>query len=314
MEQELESLKTGALAAIAAAGDESALEQARIDCLGKKSQLTALSGRMREVPPEQKAAVGAKLNEVRTAITAALDAAQAKLTAAKDAAAVAGIDVTLPGRPQWRGGLHPLTQIHDRAVQILRRMGFALADGPEIETEWHCFDALNTPADHPARNEQDTFYFPDGRLLRTHTSHRADPHHGITAAAGPHHRAGRAYRRDEIDATHLSAFHQIEGLYVAEHVALSDLKGTLEFFFRALFGTETQLPLPPALLPVHRTQLRDRHQTSRRWPGPALDRNRRLRHGRSRRLRSRLRQTRRPASTPKSSPASPSAWASIASP
>ncbi len=98
--------------------------------------------------------------------------------------------VTLPGTSARLGSLHPITQLQDRAIQIFRRMGFALADGPDIETEWHCFDALNTPADHPARNEQDTFYLPDGRLLRTHTA-RANPHDGRERAAGAHHRARR---------------------------------------------------------------------------------------------------------------------------
>ncbi len=115
-------------------------------------------------------------------------------------------------------------------------MGFALADGPDIEDEWHCFDALNTPPDHPARNEQDTFYLPDGRLLRTHTStvqirtmESAPPPIRVIAP-------GAAYRRDELDATHSAQFHQIEGLYVDENVSVADLKGTLEFFMRELFG------------------------------------------------------------------------------
>ena len=125
--------------------------------------------------------------------------------AEKESAAVANIDLSLPGTPHERGALHPLTQMLDRSIAIFRRMGFALAEGPDIETEWHCFDALNTPADHPARNEQDTFYLPDGRLLRTHTStvqiramESAPPPIRVIAP-------GAAYRRDEIDATHTSA-------------------------------------------------------------------------------------------------------------
>src|SRR5204863_5659801 len=166
------------------------------------------------VSKEDKPRLGKLLNDVRTAVTAALDERKAALQAGADAAAFAGIDVTLPGTAARLGTLHPITQLLDRAVAIFRRMGFALADGPDIETEWHCFDALNTPPDHPARNEQDTFYLPDGRLLRTHTS---TVQIRTMEAAPPPIRViapGAAYRRDEVDATHTSQFHQIEGLYV----------------------------------------------------------------------------------------------------
>ncbi|MFN5738506.1 MAG: phenylalanine--tRNA ligase subunit alpha, partial [Akkermansiaceae bacterium] len=139
--------------------------------------------------------------------------------------------------------------IRDEAIQILRRMGFALADGPEIEDEYHCFDALNTPADHPARNEKDTFYFNSGKLLRTHTSsvqirtmEKSTPPIRIIAP-------GSAYRRDEIDATHLSVFNQLEGLFVDTDVTLPDLKGTLEYFFREMFGTSTEVRFRPHFFP-----------------------------------------------------------------
>ncbi|PYI78581.1 MAG: phenylalanine--tRNA ligase subunit alpha, partial [Verrucomicrobia bacterium] len=163
--------------------------------------------------------------------------------------AVANIDLSLPGTPHERGALHPLTQMLDRSIAIFRRMGFVLAEGPDIETEWHCFDALNTPPDHPARNEQDTFYLPDGRLLRTHTStvqirsmESAPPPIRVIAP-------GAAYRRDEVDATHTSQFHQIEGLYVDEKVSVADLKGTLEFFLRELFGLDTAVRFRPHYFP-----------------------------------------------------------------
>jgi phenylalanyl-tRNA synthetase alpha chain len=249
MTDDLDQLKLQAIAAIEAARDESALNQCRIDWLGRKSRLSEVGSRMRDLPAEQKKSVGAKLNEVRQAITSALDSRAAGMTAEQDAAAAAGTDVTLPGRPQWTGGLHPMTRIQHRAVEILRRMGFVLAAGPDVETEWHCFDALNTPPDHPARNEQDTFYFPNGWLLRTHTStvqirtmETEPPPVRIIAP-------GSAFRRDEIDATHLSAFSQIEGLYVAGNVALSDLKGTLETFYRALCGSKTRLRFRPHFFP-----------------------------------------------------------------
>ncbi|HYF36471.1 MAG TPA: phenylalanine--tRNA ligase subunit alpha, partial [Prosthecobacter sp.] len=210
---ELDQLHSEALAALGTLSDEAALESFRIDYLGKKGKLTALSAGMRDVPVDQKKAVGAKLNEVRDAITAGLTSRQDAMQAAKDAAAVAGVDVTLPGRPGFgTGTLHPLTQVRDLAIRTLRRMGFTLADGPEVETEWHCFDALNTPADHPARNESDTFYMLDGRLLRTHTSTvQVRTMESVKSLPVRIIAPGSAYRRDEIDATHLSVFNQLEG-------------------------------------------------------------------------------------------------------
>ena len=248
MLEQLDSLKAEALAVLATANDEAALEAARVNFLGKRGSLTALSAGMRDVPADQKKEVGAKLNEVRVAITTEIEAKQA---AKQAAAAVAGIDATLPGRPGYGvGTLHPLTKIRDLAVSTLRRMGFIIADGPEIETEWHCFDALNTPTDHPARNEKDTFYLPDGRLLRTHTS--SVQVRTMEAAKSLPIRIiapGAAYRRDEIDATHLSVFNQLEGLYVDKEVSLADLKGTLEFFFREIFGPQTKVRFRPHFFP-----------------------------------------------------------------
>jgi phenylalanyl-tRNA synthetase alpha chain len=252
MDAQLEALRAEALAAIAAAADEAAVEQARIRFLGQQAALAALSKGMKDVSKEEKPRLGKLLNDVRAAVTEALDARKAALLAAADKAAFAGVDVTLPGTPAGfagQGTLHPITQLLDRAVAIFRRMGFALADGPDIETEFHCFDALNTPPDHPVRNEQDTFYLPDGRLLRTHTStvqirtmEKAAPPVRIIAP-------GAAYRRDEIDATHLAQFTQMEGLYVDEGVSVADLKGTIEFFFRELFGTDAKFRFRPHFFP-----------------------------------------------------------------
>ena len=247
----LDQLQSEALAVLANAQDEAALEAARVNFLGKKDSLTALSAGMKDVPVDQKKEVGAKLNEVRTAITEGIETKKLALQAAKDAAAVAGVDVTLPGRPGFgAGSQHPLTTIRDLAIRALRRMGFVLADGPEIETEWHCFDALNTPADHPARNESDTFYLNDGRLMRTHTS-TVQIRTMETVKSVPVRiiAPGAAYRRDEIDATHLSVFNQLEGLYVDRDVSLADLKGTLEFFLRELFGPQTAVRFRPHFFP-----------------------------------------------------------------
>ncbi len=249
MNDSIQALQASTLAAISAAADDRALDEVRVGVLGKKGSLTTMAAGLRDLPPDQKPVVGQWLNAARTAITEALEARKLSLAEASDRASVSGVDVTLPGRALARGGLHPLTLIENKVIGILRRMGFAMATGPDVETEWHCFDALNTPADHPARNESDTFYFDSGKLLRTHTSSvqvrtmetQAPPVRIIAP--------GSAYRRDEIDATHLSVFNQIEGLCVDRGVTLADLKGTLEFFFRELYGPGTAVRFRPHFFP-----------------------------------------------------------------
>ncbi len=249
MNEQIASIQSEALAKIDQAADERALDDARVTTLGKKGSLSLAGALIKTIPNEEKAAFGQSLNAARTTITSAIEEKQNTLQAAKDAIALEGIDLTLPARQLPTGSLHPLTIIRDEAIQILRRMGFALADGPEIEDEYHCFDALNTPAEHPARNEKDTFYFDSGKLLRTHTSsvqirtmETATPPIRIIAP-------GSAYRRDEIDATHLSVFNQLEGLYVDTDVTLPDLKGTLEYFFQEMFGTTTEVRFRPHFFP-----------------------------------------------------------------
>ncbi|HEX8280382.1 MAG TPA: phenylalanine--tRNA ligase subunit alpha [Chthoniobacterales bacterium] len=249
MTHPLEELRESALREAAEARDEQALDAVRVRYLGKSGSISAWSEKMRTLGKEEKPIVGKLLNEARTALTAALDRATEELRAQKEAAALANIDISLPGTPAEIGALHPLTQMLDRAIAIFRRMGFALAEGPDVDTEWYCFDALNTAPDHPARNEQDTFYLPDGRLLRTHTStvqirtmESAPPPIRVIAP-------GAAYRRDEVDATHSAQFHQIEGLYVDEQVTVGDLKGTLEFFLRELLGAQTEIRFRPHFFP-----------------------------------------------------------------
>ncbi len=247
---ELDQIRDTALAEITPIADEIALDDFRVRFLGKKGELTKASAGMRDVPKEDKPKVGQKLNEVRNAISDAIEARKSALIAEKDAKAAQGIDVTLPARPLPVGALHPLTQTLDRAVQALRRMGFALAEGPEIETEWHCFDALNTPEDHPARNESDTYYFGNGKLLRTHTSTvQIRTMESVEALPVRIIAPGTAFRRDEIDETHSISFTQIEGLYVAREVSLADLKGTLEYFFQVIFGPETEVRFRPHFFP-----------------------------------------------------------------
>ncbi|MGJ8657699.1 MAG: phenylalanine--tRNA ligase subunit alpha [Akkermansiaceae bacterium] len=249
MTDNIQKIQDDAVAGISAATDARSLEEARVAFLGKKGTLAGASAGMRDIANEDKPAFGAALNKARAAISSALDAKTLELQNLADQKSVSGIDLTLPARELAAGGLHPLTIVKDRAIQILRRMGFALADGPEIETEYHCFDALNTPDDHPARNEKDTFYFDGGKLLRTHTSsvqirtmENSTPPVRIIAP-------GSAYRRDDVDATHLPVFNQLEGLYVDKDVKLGDLKGTLEYFLQAMFGDDTEVRFRPHFFP-----------------------------------------------------------------
>src|SRR6201989_552591 len=245
----LEQLRDDALREIEAARDEKSLEGVRVKYLGKNGSISEWGERMKTLGKEERPVVGKLLNQARNAVTGALDQRGEKVRADKESDALASIDISLPGTPHDTGSLHPLHQMHERGIQIFRRMGFALAEGPDIETEWYCFDALNTPPEHPARNEQDTFYLPDGRLLRTHTStvqiramQSGPPPIRVIAP-------GAAFRRDETDATHSAQFHQIEGLYVDERVSVADLKGTLEFFMRELFGPETCVRFRPHYFP-----------------------------------------------------------------
>ncbi len=249
MDNELQRLQETALEEIRQAGSKIALENARVKFLGKAGVISQLSENMRNLPKEDRPRIGKLLNEIRNAVSTALDGRQNELESAGTAEILGGIDETLPGAQFRSGALHPLTLLQDRAVRILRRLGFALADGPDIETEWHCFDALNTPANHPARNDSDTFYLPDGRLLRTHTSsvqiRTMVAQKPPVRVIGP----GAAYRRDEIDATHLNQFNQLEGLYVDISVSVADLKGTLEYFVRELFGPTVETRLRPHFFP-----------------------------------------------------------------
>src|SRR5215467_10381835 len=245
----LEQLRDDALREIEASPDEKSLEGVRVKYLGKSGSVSEWGERMKTLGKEERPVVGKLLNQARNAVTAALDQRGEKVRAEKESEALSTIDISLPGTPHEIGALHPLTQMWQRSIEIFRRMGFALADGPDIEDEWHCFDALNTPPEHPARTEQDTFYMADGRLLRTHTStvqiramESVPPPIRVIAP-------GAAYRNEELNATHSPQFHQIEGLYVDENVSVADLKGELEFFMRELFGAETDVEFRPHFFP-----------------------------------------------------------------
>ena len=249
MAHPLEQLRHDALREIESADDEQVLEAARVKYLGRSGSISAWGEQMKMLTKDEKPVVGKLLNQVRTAVTDAIESRAVQFRSKRESGALGKIDISLPGTPREIGVLHPLTQMWECSIEIFRRMGFSLADGPDIEDEWHCFDALNTPPEHPARNEQDTFYLPDGRLLRTHTS---TVQIRTMQAAPPPIRViapGAAYRRDELDATHSPQFHQIEGLYVDENVSVADLKGALEFFIRELFGSGTEVEFRPHFFP-----------------------------------------------------------------
>ncbi len=243
---EIEPLKQTALAELLAAPDLAALEQTKGAWIGTNGKFTALMKQLGTLSKEEKPAAGKLINAAKLELEAALAARREELEL-KAALPKEPTDFTLPGRCRALGKLHPLTQVTDDIVRAFRKIGFAVADGPEIEDEYHCFDALNTPADHPARDSQDTFYLnvTDKRLLRTHTSSvqirvmekQAPPVRIIVP--------GRVYRRDNADATHNPTFHQIEGLYVDKNVTVGDLKGTVEFVFRELMGSDVKIRFRP---------------------------------------------------------------------
>jgi phenylalanyl-tRNA synthetase alpha chain len=246
----LSALIEAARLEIAGAGSMDALEQIRVRLLGKKGEITAQLKALGGMEPDARRAAGAKINEAKEALTTALDARRSALERDELARQLAAdaIDVTLPGRGQSGGGLHPLTRVRRRIEQIFRGAGFTVVDGPEIEDDWHNFEALNIPANHPARAMHDTFYFPDGRLLRTHTSpvqvhvmEREKPPIRIIVP-------GRVYRIDS-DMTHTPMFHQVEGLVVDEGISFANLKAILHHFLRELFEKDVKLRLRPSYFP-----------------------------------------------------------------
>jgi phenylalanyl-tRNA synthetase alpha chain len=237
--------------ATAAAGSAAELEQVRVRFLGRQGELTQLLRSLGTLPPGERPLVGASANEAKRELEALLER---RLEAARDAERASErrgqrLDLTLPGRRPPRGTVHPLTRVHDEIVTIFAGLGFSVAEGPDIESDYYNFEALNIPADHPARDMQDTFYLPGGWLLRTHTS----PVQVRTMLAQkPPVRIvvpGRVHRRDVPDASHSPVFHQVEGLAVDRHVTMADLKGTLELFAREMFGPRSRIRFRPSFFP-----------------------------------------------------------------
>ena len=260
---DLEQIRDAALAAFAEAEDLDALDAARTAHLGKRSGLAGVQRRFGQLSEEERRELGAQVNAVRAQLNAAETSRRAELEAERDAVVLAAerVDVTLPPRTPQRGGLHPVHETMDAMCAVLVGMGYRVVTGPEVETDWHNFDALNTPVDHPARTLSDTIYVGEmadddqdvdattGTLLRTQTSPmqvRAMQDHGAPLFVVV---PGRVYRQDTPDATHLPVFHQIEGLAVAEGISMADLKGTLETFARALLGADTVTRFRPHFFP-----------------------------------------------------------------
>jgi len=258
----LERLVEQAIADFGAASDANSLEQAKATYLGKSGSLTDLLKGLGKMDPEARREAGAAINRAKAAVEQALEA---RRDALRDAAlaqqlAAEALDVTLPGRGQGSGGLHPVTRTLDRIEHLFASIGFEVADGPEIEEDWYNFTALNTPENHPARSMHDTFYLQDapGVLLRTHTSPvqvrymREHVAQHEAADVMPEIRIiapGRVYRVD-YDATHSPMFHQIEGLWVGERVSFADLKGVIAEFLRRFFETdELQVRFRPSFFP-----------------------------------------------------------------
>jgi phenylalanyl-tRNA synthetase alpha chain len=243
---QLEPLKQEALNAMTGAADLAALEQVKGRFVGPQGRFTALMKQLGTLPREERPVAGKQINAVKSELESTLAARREELEL-KAALPKEPIDFTAPGRRRGLGHLHPLTQVTDEIVRAFRKLGFAVADGPEVEDEYHVFDALNTPADHPARDTQDTFYLeaPGRPLLRTHTS---SVQIRVMKSQPPPVRIvvpGRVFRRDNADATHNPTFHQIEGLYVDKGVTVGDLKGTVEFVFRELMGKDTKIRFRP---------------------------------------------------------------------
>jgi phenylalanyl-tRNA synthetase alpha chain len=239
MMENLESLVEAALAEVAGAGDARALDDVRVRYLGKKGEISALLKSLGGLSADERPKAGALINEAKQRVQAAIDERRQTLeeAALNQQLSAETLDVTLPGRGEQPGALHPVTRMRRRMEDFFLRLGFDIAEGPEVEDDFHNFEALNIPAHHPARAMHDTFYFGDGRLLRTHTSpvqvrvmQKGEPPFRIIAP-------GRVYRCDS-DLTHTPMFHQVEGLLVDENITFADLKGTVAAFLKFVFEVD----------------------------------------------------------------------------
>ena len=224
------------------------MEALRVEFLGRKGRIARIMSRLPELEPAQRPLLGQTANRVKESLTAQFEAKKTALDNAEEAAALARFDAGLPGRLPWRGSLHPVTMVMEEICTIFKGLGYDIVSGPEVETDYYCFEALNIPPEHPARDMQDTLYVSDGIVLRTHTSPlqvrtmlKQKPPVAVVAP-------GRVYRRDS-DITHTPMFHQVEGLLVDKHVTMADLRGTLTAFMREVFGSGTRIRFRPSFFP-----------------------------------------------------------------
>lgn len=251
MKDQINTLRQRALAELAALDEPRALEEFRVRLLGKKGEVTALLRGMGGLSAEERPVMGQLINSLRAELEEALSAREAAVAERLKESRLQAetLDVTLPGRAAAGGGLHPLSIVLNDLIDIFQSMGFDVVDGPEVETEHYCFEALNVPKDHPARDMQDTFYLGEDLLLRTQTSaaqirvmeNRKPPIRIICP--------GRVFRADEVDATHSPVFHQVEGLVVDKGITLCDLKGVLEQFAHEIYGPDTRVRFRPSFFP-----------------------------------------------------------------
>ena len=251
MKDRLQKIRNEAIAQIKAAGGMDALNDIRVSFLGKKGELTAIMKSMRDIPPEERPAFGQMVNEARQEIENSLDMMKKDLAAKARELQLKSevIDVTLPAKKNHLGHRHPNSIAHEEVERIFTGMGYEVVEGPEIEFDYYNFEALNIPANHPAKDEQDTFYITKDLLLRTQTSgtqiHTMETQPLPIRMIAP----GRVFRADELDATHSPNFHQIEGLVVDKNVTFADLKGTLAEFAKQLFGEDTKVKFRPHHFP-----------------------------------------------------------------
>ena len=248
--ENLDALVAQALEAIEQAADVATLEQIRVQYLGKKGELTQVMKTLGNIPAEERPKVGALVNQAKEQVQSVLNGRKSEMESAAMNARLAAerVDVTLPGRGQTSGGLHPVTRTMERIEQIFAHVGYTVAEGPEVEDDYHNFEALNIPGHHPARAMHDTFYFNANTLLRTHTSpvqvRTMESQQPPIRIICP----GRVYRCDS-DQTHSPMFHQVEGLVIDEGVSFADLKGTIEQFLREFFEADLEVRFRPSFFP-----------------------------------------------------------------
>ena len=251
IESQLQELQSSATEAIAATSSLPSLKELRVAYLGKKGQLSQILRGMGKLSKEERPRIGGFANVVKEKVQESLEERRQELEAAKIETQLEKetLDVTIPGVRRPLGRVHPLNATIDKVLDIFVGLGYTVAEGPQIETDYYNFEALNTPPDHPARDMQDTFYLPEGKLLRTHTSsvqiRYMEEHQPPIRIVAP----GRVYRRDTVDATHSAVFHQVEMLAVDKGLTFSDLKGTIKEFLRQMFGPDLALQFRASYFP-----------------------------------------------------------------